>query len=331
MYRKLVLGWILIGMGCLFVNTIHAEDIQSTRLSSCDQAEDIAKTIFIQAGKESEICLKFTTAAENPISIKYSFINKNPDAIGEMVCAVSQDPTNMFNKIFPETWERNIVVSKEKPTIVKEKIRAPLWANWSVVWCVIYTTQSVAENSIGGMLDLIVRKVFPLSFFVGSGEAIKNNIEILPNKWGVYTTNSKIKATVSEENHLNLDFLIKNNGNVNQNIVITGKVYNFLGFEKEFSIEKEIVPWASTNLINDVWLLPWYKWLFSIKYIIKNEPRFDFDVSSIDEKYKKWWYVSGDAKVYIFSWITLIVFIVIILILLKLFWPRKKIQQQIVA
>lgn len=329
MYKKWVIGVLLIAINVVLINTIQAEDIQSTYASPCDQTEDISKTIFMEAGKEKEICIRFVTASEEPVRIVYGFINKDLDADGDPVCAVNVNKNDMFNNIFLDNTQRSITINKDTPSLVKEKIRIPLGVSWSIVWCMTYTTENIFASWIAGMLNLVVRKVFPLSFFAGSGEAIKNSIEVLKNWWGEYSTDSKVKAIVDTENNLSLGFLVHNKGNVSQDIIITGKISNFLGFEKEFSTQQIIAWWNTGDLSSNVWLLPWYKWLFTIKYTINNTPTFDFDASSIDEKYKQPGKLSGNGQIFIFSWIMVIAIAVVLLIIIRFFWPRKRAQQYI--
>jgi len=329
MYKKIVLWCLLLGVVFVYSKTYAADgDIQWTYVGSCQQGEDITKTIFIEWGQEKEICIQFTTISEEPVNVAYGFVNKDLGGDGNPVCAVELNPNDVFNKIFINEGNMKITVTKDAPGIIKKNIRVPIWANGTVAGCITYTTEKLYATWIGWMLNLVVRKVLPINLFVGSGGSIKNSIEIVNNPWGAYSTNAKVQATVDASNNLNLGFLIKNNGNIGQDIAITGKISNFFGFEKEFSIEKTINPWDTVNVWANAWLLPGYKWFFTIIYNINNTPKFDFDASSIDGKYKQWGYVSGKAQIYIFSWITLIIIIAVLLIIIKFFWPKKK-QQQI--
>ncbi|MEI6774869.1 MAG: hypothetical protein WCL18_09175 [bacterium] len=78
------------------------------------------------------------------------------------------------------------------------------------------------------MFNLVVNKVFPISLFVGSSADINNNLILLKNSGGSYTTNTLVKANIDNANNLKLSFLVKNNGNIGQQIQITGKVNNVL-------------------------------------------------------------------------------------------------------
>jgi hypothetical protein len=78
-----------------------------------------------------------------------------------------------------------------------------------------------------------------------------------------------------------------------------------------------------------VGIIPSYKWFFTIKTNIKNNPVFSFDVSSLKDELKQWSIVTEKATIYMFSWITLFIVVFILFVLIKLILPRKvKIVQQ---
>lgn len=324
MYKKSIVLMLLLVIGSFFINNTLADNIEGSYIWSCDQSQDISKTIFVEPWEKKEICIQFLTASPTPVKIEYGFVAETWDANGAPTCdsSVTIDK-NDFAKLFKNDNKREIITQNDTPATIKEKIFVPIWMAWSIKGCISYTTQSPYATWIGWMFNMVVRKVFPMSLFIWSGGSIKNSIEVLKNSWGSYSSDSKIKAIVDSENNLNLGFLIENKGNITQNIIITGKVYNFFWFQKEFSIQNGVAPWDKNELVWNIWLLPWYKWLFSVKYNITNTPSFDFDATSIDAKYKQSGYVSGNAQIYIFSWISLIIIIVFILMIFKIFWHKR--------
>lgn len=138
------------------------------------------------------------------------------------------------------------------------------------------------------MFNLIVNKVFPISFFVGKSADIKSSVTLIENEGGEYTTNKAVKATTDEKNNLILGFKVKNEGNVSQDVIISGRVYNMFGFEKSFSMNiARVAPGTEKDLEGNVGIIPAYKGLFNVEYMMQNTPKFEFDTTNLSEDAKK--------------------------------------------
>jgi len=329
MYKKLSL-LLLVLWAIVFVPFVKA-DVQDVSFRFCDDTGNQTflawkKTIFVTPGKETEICLYFATSAETPRKILYGFTKWELRPQGMEVCYPDKWPNNDFSKYFTNTEERSFIIQKDKPKTIKEKILLPIGMSGMQYGCLAYSLSTLEGSGLGWMFNLVVNKVFPINLFVWNSTDIKSDIILFKNPWGTYTTNNKVKATVDAENDLKLSFLVKNQWNIGQNIQITGKVYNMLGFEKSFSVQIDnLAPGASQEVTGDVGIIPFYRWFFTVKFNISHQPKFDFDASSIDETIKQWWTLMEQAQIYIFSWITFGIIVFILAIIVKLFWPRKRI------
>lgn len=328
MYKKLSVSLLLVWM--ILCIPLAKADVQDVSFRFCDDTENKdfmagKKTIMVTPGEAKEICIDFNTNSETPRKILYGFTMAHQSA-GLTVCDSDKWPDNDFSKYFTTTEERSFIIQKDQPKTIKENILLPLGMSGIQYWCLAFSLSAPEGTGIGGMFNLIINKVFPLALFVWNSTDIKNDLVLLKNTWGEYTTNTEVKANMDEENNLKLNFLVKNQWNIGQNVIITGKIQNILGFEKTFSVESNnILPGAQQEVSADVGIVPFYKGFFSVKFNVQHTPKFDFDTSNLDENMKKWWTITGSAQIYIFSWITLAIIVFLIAIIAKLFWPRKRI------
>jgi len=328
MYKKLRLSLLIVWI--MFCIPVAKADVQDVSFRFCEDTGNKTfmawkKTIFVTPGKETEICINFTTTSNTPRKVVYGF-TKWVLSAGMQVCDSDKWPNNEFSKYFTTSGEREFIITNNQPQTIREKIMLPIGMSGVQYGCLAYSLGVLEGTGLWWMFNLVVNKVFPISLFVGSSADINNNLILLKNSGGSYTTNTLVKANIDNANNLKLSFLVKNNGNIGQQIQITGKVNNVLWFEKDFSIQvNNLAPGAQQEVVADVGLVPSYKWFFGINFNVYHEPKFEFDISTLGETIKKWATIVGSAQIYIFSWITLAIIIVILAIIIKLFWPRKKI------
>ncbi|HCB51961.1 TPA: hypothetical protein DEP21_05370 [Patescibacteria group bacterium] len=110
------------------------------------------------------------------------------------------------------------------------------------------------------MFKIIVRKASFLNLFVGGDAVVRKSISLGDLTGGVFSTNAKVKAEVADDNTVTLSFLLQNNGNVVQNVALSGMIYNFLGFQKPFDAgTKKLMPGESTLVSINAGILPSYK------------------------------------------------------------------------
>lgn len=327
MYKKLSL-WLLV-VGMVVSMPFAKADVQDISFDFCDAPRGLAwsRNFIITPGEETEICIIFSTNAEAERNIVYGFTAWRLTQSGTPMCESDKGPDNAFSKFIPIKTERSFVISKDKPVTVKEKVIVPLGMSWIQYGCLAYSVASKTWS--GGMFNIIVNKTFPISLFIGQWGDIKNEVVLVNTTWGVYTTNKKVKATIQENDRLQLDLLVKNQGNISQNVEITGTIHNILWFEKSFSASiGKLAPGAEKWITADVGIIPFYKGPFTVSYTVTNSPNFDFDIAGLDESIKKWKTLTWSAQIYIFSWISVIIILLVIAIILKLFRPRKR---QVVA
>lgn len=334
MYKRIiVLGliflWVFFGMliDHSYAQTYTQDDLKNIEVRFCDKVWDMTfkKTINVEPWKEGEVSFCIYNNAERKIPVTYWFTTAIYNWVWTRVCEETTDTKNHDFTLIPIRGDRTVVMEPLQAQMIKEKIVIPPGITTGIqLWCLVAEIWWGEKIDMGWMFFLKVRKAFDLNVVVWGVEAIKNSIKVLDMTWWSYTTNPKVKATVDEENNLIVWFLIENNGNVSQKLTITGKIYNALGFEKEFVANKTVSPTSIDEITANIGILPAYKWLFSIKFNIQNEPQFDFDVSNIEnQEWKTVWYMTEKANVFIFSRIRVIAIIIVLLIIYRFFVPKK--------
>ena len=327
MYKKLLLSFVLIGI--LFFGLSKA-NVGNVYMRYC---EDIAsktwfssnKTILLEGGTKKELCFYFYTDSVEPVYIQYGFYEGTLDPSWLQNCEVKSP--NKISSFFmePELTGRLFSVSSDKPKKVKETVLAPVWISWMQLWCIAYfIVDPPKEMEEWQMFSVLIRKAIPLNMFIWSSTSIQNSISLLKNSWKIYSTDNKVKITVNSDDTLSLGFLVKNDGNITQNVNISGKLYNFFWFEKSFDFQQKIGPWETKELWESLWMIPSYKWFFTVKYAVKNDPSFNFEIVWLEDKYKIWSFASYKAQIYVFSWITLIAVVLAIFIIIRAFRPRRR-------
>jgi len=329
MYKKFFLSLLIVSMSFLWLSKADVQDVTLQYCDNPDPRAPLSRMFFVEPGSEKEICLQMTSDADKPVEVIYGFPNTIVNSQWDKTCSSDMSSWNSFSKFFVFSGEKKVVVRPGIPVKITERFLAPLWMSGEINWCFVYTLKELTtERKEWQMFSVITRKVYFLDFFVWWSWSIHNNIDVLQTTWWVFSTDKKIKANMKDENLL-LWFKIKNNGNVTQNIDIVGKVYNILWFEKSYEKRQiNIKPGEVKDIDLDVWIVPAYKWFFTVKYSIQNTPVFPFDTSNMDQKITKWWEITNKATVFIFSWVAVIVMILMVLILIKLFMPRKKVVVQ---
>lgn len=318
--------WVVI-MGIVGISTNYGfaeeeytqADLDQVVIRFCDKIGDLdlQKTIYIGTGETSKLRFCIYNQSAKKIPVKYGFTTATYNSVGNRTCG------NEALALIPQQDKRTVEVPPLQMIMINEEIVVPPGMKWYQMGCL---TAEVGVNDaidLWGMFFLSTRKAFDFDIMIWGMADVQNKIEILNTTGGIFSTNKKLKATINDENHLILWFLVENQWNIVQNMTVTGKVYNSLWFEKEFTTESVgIQPKTVGVITTDVWLLPSYKWLFSVKFTVQNEPLFMFAVE--DEKMKQIGSTTQTASIFAFSWVIVWALIVILLILYKIIVPKKR-------
>ena len=335
MYKKIavfgsvmvsLIFWMLINYG--YADTYTQDDLKNIDVRFCDNIWEMIfkKTIDVEPWTKNEVSFCIYNHANKQIPVKYWFTTATYNWVWTRVCQETTDTVNHDFTLIPAKNDRTVMLASGESKMIKEEIIIPPWiTTWLQIWCLVAEIWWWDPLSMGSMFLLKVRKAFDLNIMVWGVAALKNSIKVLNTTWWVFTTNKQVKATVDKENNLVLGFLVENDWNVAQNVTITGKVYNVLWFQQEFAINNITIPPTSTNEITwNITMLPSYKWLFSIRFNIQNQPQLNFDITNIkDQSSIKTWYMSGQASIFLFSWILVVVLVLLVFVLYKIIIPRR--------
>ncbi len=316
----------LSGIFWLVVNTSYAQyteaDMRAVTVRFCSETwvSTHDGVYSVEPGKDASIRLCVFNAWDKEVSFDYGFSESG--IWNGRYCQANNGTGNKFSVLIPSTKPRTITIGPMTGRIIEEKIVIPPGMSGLQLGCIWYNLWVPENKLVWWMFALKIRKVWYIDIMIGWESAVKSSIKVLDTTGGVFSTNKKVKAEVDAQNRLKVSFLIENAGNISQNITITGTINNMLGFEKTFSITtKQVAPGSTNELNGDVGILPVYKWLYSISFNIQSDPQFMFPITN--EKLKQPWYISDTANIFIFSRIRIVVLIVLLLILYKLFVPRR--------
>lgn len=335
MFKKVFLWFFALFLVSTFnFNITNATiDVQQIRLNYCEDEwkniQDDSKLINIKPWEEKEICLSFSNTSQETGGIFYWFTVWFLERATQL-CLANVKEENDFSKFFSnDNWNiRTFILNPGETKTIKEKIKAPLWMSWMFYWCLLHwvTAWEVKEEKMFTIVALIKRS---LNLFIWWESDISKTINLLKNKWDIFSTNSKIWAKTTPDGKIILSFLIKNNWNISQSIKIDWNMFNALWFEKTFEVKSILVePWKEIELKSNELLLPTYKWLFDTQFTLTAEPVFGFNTDSMDAKLKAPTIITETGKIFIFSRIRIIVAIVAIAVIVLIFRPMFKKHQQ---
>lgn len=328
MYKKFFLSMMMV---CLLFFWLSKADVQDVTVRYCEDGDNtkavLSKFYTVQPWESKDICINMVSEAKEPVQVMYGFPNTIKNSQWEKTCSQDISATNVFSKFFVQTGERKIILEPGKKYTINEKFFPPLWMSGDANWCFAYMLWTLTNSrKEWQMFNVITRKVYFLDFFVGWAASINSKIKLLRNPGWEYTTDSKIKATVDKNGKLSLGFKVINNGNISQNVTISGSIYNILWFEKTYAGPViNVNAWETKDIIVNVWVIPAYKWLFNVEYTLANTPVFAFDTTSMDPWIKNWDIETFTASIFLFSWVVIILLAIILMIILyKIIGHKKK-------
>ena len=304
----------------------HWSNVSEIWFSFCDETQK-NKVINIQAWWTYDLCLNFFSRSSDKIQIKYWFSKwfvKNSNWL--QLCDQDMWPNNDFSKLFSsDSWNsRTLIVPPQWFAKIHETIKAPIWSNWMVYGCLVFKSSKIDNSKAWWMFNIIERKSSHLNLIIWNASDIKSSIQLLPNKSDIYSSNKNIKVQLIN-NKSSISFLLKNDWNISQQAKVQWRIYNILWFEKTFQTENYIIaPSTTTEIKQEIWLIPAYKWPFKVSFEINYSPYIDFQWDNIDPSLKKSITITETSTIFIFSWIWVILTIIILSIITITFKPLFK-------
>ncbi len=321
MYKKLMLS-VLLSFAMFGAFTVVKADASDISLTLCD---DSYKDFMLDSWEEKDFCFTLKNKSSEEYVVTYGFTESIINNIWRQLCNGWVSADNSFSAIFTKPEPKDIEIGSGESKTITERIRVPVGMTGTVYGCVSYTVKGSAHQTKWSIFEVLISRTLPLKIFIGKMTDIKNDIRLIANRGGSFTTNNKIKANMDQEDNLNVSFIVENKWNVEQEVIITGKIYNILWFEKEFTTPTKTVAVNGTwEFTANVGILPFYKGFFSVKLNIVSKPSFAFDAKWLDESIVKWQTQKDSGNIYIFSWASIIALIVLVFIIIKILPFRFK-------
>ena len=278
-------------------------------------------TVMVDPGEKKDLCIYIQNESTWSVQVDYSFPKWFISKWGNQIC----DTSNNFAQFFVDNPNRSVIVSGNTSVELKETIEAPVGMIGMYYGCLAYQLSTPEVEKMGGVFDLVIRKTSFVNLFVGSEDSVKNIVQFIPVTWDVYSSNKNIGLSFDENGDTILHFAVKNNWNTVQSVSFDGKLYNALGFEKDFSFSwKKLLPEEIYKTTLNLWIMPFYKWLFTVRANLTGTPVFDFDVSMLSDKIKESTTLKEEATIFVFSWVYVVILILLLVVILKIVLPKKK-------
>jgi len=276
--------------------------------------------LTLNAWEQKDSCIVLFNTSNAPIEVEYWYVKATPSQ-WTFNCE-----SDLWSGIFASMFSvanNKIDIPANSNKVIYDKMFLPPWlSGWLINGCISYwVNEKTTRNT--DMFAIAIRRAARLDVLVNGKSDIKSLVYLDNQKNDFYVSNKKIKVIINENNEIILSLLVVNSGNVNQIFNVSGSIDNFLGFQKKFSLENQIV-WAyeTKELSFNIGIIPSYKWLFNINISANNTPSLMYKIPWLENELKPGsFYEKG--KLFIFSWIVVGALLVVILLIYKLFWPRR--------
>lgn len=312
--------------------TIQVDAFNNLRVRHCDEwveSDKLAtkRSMTLDWDEQKTLCNVFINDSEYDITVKYSYVEATIGNSWMPNCSING---GKFAALISPSGPLSFVVPAKSHIVREDKMFLPPGMEAGVMrGCLWYGIESIkwVNNTSTSMFKIENRKVILYEVLVGWASSIKNAVSWERAQSDVFITNKKIKVQKTEE-WIIVSATIKNDSNVDQIINLTGKIYNFLWFEKEFAIkDKKIWPFQTVELPTTIEVIPTYKWIFDVKISVSYIPSLAFEWFDLPEEITKWGNFYETAKIFIFSRYALGVIVIILLVLrsiIKSILPKKK-------
>lgn len=267
---KKLLFTIAINIFFISIWIVNWQNIWDIQASFCEQeANNNEMNIVAQANKETSICLMFKNDSNIDTDISIDFVDWWLNINGNKSCDENYSRNWNFGQYILD-YDKIVKIPKKTEIKKEYKIKFPIWFSWVSHWCLAFHIPS--ENQNNNNISMIFRKVHSIDILVGWVEV---SSKIQPKSIAIFSDSSSSRLT----------FNIKNNWNIDQNIDISGNILNRFWYKKSFLIrdigikanEEKIITWERI-------ILPEYKWLFSVKFEIANNPLLNFNTTNTNIK-----------------------------------------------
>lgn len=208
-------------------------------------------------------------------------------------------------------------------TIIKyDKLFLPIWmGSWIQHGCINFGLKKeevVSESKSNAMFAIQTRKAAGLDILVNWVASLKNSVGLDIQTWSMFITNKKIKAVKNSDGTVSLSISVINQGNVDQNISITGKISNFLWYQEDLITNSQTLgAYQTLEFTHILKNIPAYKGLFNVEMYMHNMPSFNVDVSELPKSLLQGDDIHETWKLFVFSWWWVGAIIILVFVLVR--------------
>ncbi len=315
-----------LGILTLLLSFSFAQEINNVSVRFCNDGFDAdqmttTQTMQLEPWAQEDLCIYIQNNWTDDIAVTYSFPKASFSPGWNQICGIGDE----FAVFLLDNPDRTLIIPAESSKIIKETVFAPIGSLGMNYGCMVYQLADASTSNDWWMFNFVIRKALHLNLFVGWEASINSSVNLVATTGDLYSSNKKIWAYINEDGDFIAKFTIKNDWNLTQKASLNWRLYNFLWFEKNIEVEaKKLIPWETHDVEVNLWIIPAYKWLFDIKVNLSGIPYFEFDSTEIDEDFKKEILIKEDWKLFVFSWIYVILAAAVLALIIKIVVPKKK-------
>jgi len=285
--------------------------------------------LSMDANEEKEICIDFTNKSSALVSLYAWFVDGTltNDDLKSKACKSEWKIQNFGQFV---KWLNETFLIKPGETVRKHAtIEFPKWMWWQILGCLTYYLDVPKSDQNQWMLSLLVRKanfidiLLSWDFSVGLEFLEYDLAEDIDIEY--LGTNPKVKSYFDVDWSLKFEMFLENLGTVPQELVLTGKLTNIFGYQKDVILAQRTLPGQEGfSLIWKVEKLPFYGWPFKFEVEVDYAVPADFNVELLDDSQLWIRYIVESSKLMVFSWFIVIIVVIIVLLIIFLIYRRKQ-------
>lgn len=294
--------WIIAWLAVLPMVGL-AQNIWDIDISFCNSwiKNDNYFTLITEAGKTENLCVNIRNTSRTPMTIHIDFVDWAISDQWNSVCFAPDYSQKEFSK-YISNFETDVNLEWGEEIQKIYELKYPIWFSGLSHGCISYYISSDENNE---WVSMVFRKV--------------NRIDILV-WWIEVSSRIKIKDVFyTWDNEVNkLWFLVENEWNINQEVMITWFIKWWFWYQEDFDLWFFKL-WAGDSVVvytNELHM-PWYKGRFHANSYISNQPDIDFSISQsniYDNEYSVAGTMFAHKPFFLWNWL-LVVLVALVVIL----------------
>lgn len=316
---------VLFSFVCLVGGFAAADDLAYVSLEYCDAPENLLQ-IQVDPGQQTGICYTLSNGSQKPVTIKLSFLDGTftNDQRQNKACLSDKDVENFWRYI--TDYDQLITLQPWEALRKEATLMYPKGMDGLYYGCVVYSVveENAASEWMGTSFSILMRKAKFVDVIVGDPANAKERWIALEDFTAIdgenLSRNPRIRLYKDNaDGKYVMQIKVKNVSRTQQDVMMTGKFTNIVGYNTMFEEGRKILKWDTLLITKKLDKLPIYN--LRIKLAISNTPMtfggIEPVIGYLTEKTNIWiWNV--------ITWITLIGILILVGIIYLLIKDIKK-------